>query len=511
MLHLPIADQIKNYITTYHNSTVRTANLENPDFRGDIHSGDNYRRLMYAGLIDDTTITLQINTDGAQTFKSSKYGIWPLIGIINEASYSVRRSSIIFLSLWYGNKKQPRKAFLDRGIQEWNSLQLNGVIVNDIVHRVRVLIITTDSVARPLVRNSTQFNGEFGCDFCLHPGERVLKGKGSVRVYPQPRSNPSFQPRSLEQQNNDMKLVQLLNNTAIHGIVGPSHFEELIGFNHVEAYVPEYMHSCCLGVFRMFLKLWTDKKYKGEKWYIGHKLNFVNARLAQLKPPYDLSRTIDSLSDMNNWKASMYRTFTLYYFYILEEILPSPYFKHCSNLVYCMFLMLQERVSVLNVIKLDVLLEKFVIDTEGLYGIEHIGINIHFLTHLPTCVLKWGCLWATSAYIPEWFNGALLSMCKGTQSITEQLSSSYLVNLAVRKEAICLLKIEKVPANCEILFKELLNLPDNSFRKLGKGKLTNDGKVKLMGCSISRKLTKEEEKAFEVKKLKGTDKRRLSE
>lgn len=68
VLQLPIADQIKNYITTYHNSTVRTANLENPDFRGDIHSGDNYRRLMYAGLIDDTTITLQINTDGAQTF-----------------------------------------------------------------------------------------------------------------------------------------------------------------------------------------------------------------------------------------------------------------------------------------------------------------------------------------------------------------------------------------------------------------------------------------------------------
>lgn len=39
----------------------------------------------------------------------------------------------------------------------------------------KYLVITTDTVARPLVRNSTQFNGVFGCDFCLHPGERVAK------------------------------------------------------------------------------------------------------------------------------------------------------------------------------------------------------------------------------------------------------------------------------------------------------------------------------------------------
>ncbi len=59
----------------------------------------------------------------------------------------------------------------------------------------------------------------------------------------------------------------------------------------------------------MFIKLWTDKKYKNEKWYVGHLLNVINARLAQAKPTYDISRTVDSLSDLTNWKASMYRTF----------------------------------------------------------------------------------------------------------------------------------------------------------------------------------------------------------
>jgi len=30
----------------------------------------------------------------------------------------------------------------------------------------------------------TQFNGHYGCSLCLHPGEKVLKGNGTVRVYP---------------------------------------------------------------------------------------------------------------------------------------------------------------------------------------------------------------------------------------------------------------------------------------------------------------------------------------
>ncbi len=114
---------------------------------------------------------------------------------------------------------------------------------------MRVLIISTGTVARPIVRNSTQYNGEFGCDFCLHPGERVQKGRGSGRVYPQPKSKPSFQPRSMEQHNGDKKLAQQLK-IAIHGIAGSNPFEDLVGFNHVEAYIPEYMHSCCLGVLK---------------------------------------------------------------------------------------------------------------------------------------------------------------------------------------------------------------------------------------------------------------------
>lgn len=168
---------------------------EDPNYRSNVHSGANYRALKEKCITDENTITLQINTDGAQ--------------------------------------------------------KSHGVVVDGVTYKVRALIISTDTVARPLVRNSTQFNVEFGCDFCLHPGERVPKEKGNVRVYPEPNSCSTFQPRSLEQHNADLNLVKVLNQT-IRGIVGPIPFEDLIDFDHVEAYVPEYMHSCCLKFLNFF-------------------------------------------------------------------------------------------------------------------------------------------------------------------------------------------------------------------------------------------------------------------
>jgi hypothetical protein len=59
------------------------------------------RRLQEVGVIDEKTITIQIKTDGAQNFKSSKiFGIRPLMGIINETSFKTRRTCIILLTLW---------------------------------------------------------------------------------------------------------------------------------------------------------------------------------------------------------------------------------------------------------------------------------------------------------------------------------------------------------------------------------------------------------------------------
>lgn len=44
-------------------------------------------------------------------------------------------------------------------------------------------MLESDSVARPL-QNFKQFNGDFGCSFCLQKGTLVERGQGKARVYP---------------------------------------------------------------------------------------------------------------------------------------------------------------------------------------------------------------------------------------------------------------------------------------------------------------------------------------
>lgn len=76
---------------------------------------------------------------------------------------------------------------MEQSIAELKHLQMNGFEVDGRLYKVRVLVITTDTMARPVLKNTSQFNGAFGCDWCLLEGKMVKKGKGHTRVYPEPK------------------------------------------------------------------------------------------------------------------------------------------------------------------------------------------------------------------------------------------------------------------------------------------------------------------------------------
>jgi hypothetical protein len=82
-----------------------------PNIRSDVNSGTMYRKLVESGVINSFTIILQVNADGASCYRKSKYSFWPLMALINDVPYKLRRSYIILLALWFGNKKPPRDAF----------------------------------------------------------------------------------------------------------------------------------------------------------------------------------------------------------------------------------------------------------------------------------------------------------------------------------------------------------------------------------------------------------------
>ena len=130
-----------------------------------------YAKYKSDGFIDNRTITMQLNVDGAQIFNSSKFSFMPCMGVINEAPYKIRRSNILLLGLWYGNHKPSPAHFLNEVVKTLQHLSANGFEVDGERWRVQLTVITVDTIARPMLRCTTQFNGEYGCDFCLLPGK----------------------------------------------------------------------------------------------------------------------------------------------------------------------------------------------------------------------------------------------------------------------------------------------------------------------------------------------------
>lgn len=171
-LTLPIESQLRCFLERGGMKKRENVHIFDGSTRGDVQSGSLYREKINP-TSSETTISLQLNTDGAQIFKSSKFSFWPLMGLINEVPYRSKRSNMILMALWYGNKKPPKAAFLDSTVKELQKLGREGILFNGTLFQVKPSILSTDTMARAVFLDCIQFNGEYGCDFCLHPGKYI--------------------------------------------------------------------------------------------------------------------------------------------------------------------------------------------------------------------------------------------------------------------------------------------------------------------------------------------------
>lgn len=173
-LLLPIEDQLKYFITHHGIKLINVLDTEDEDDDSvdcsDVNTGRLYRKLLKDGIIDQHSLTMLLATDGGQFFGASKYGFWPFIGVLNEASYKIRRSNVVILALWFGDVKPPLEAFLEAIVQELNRLNTEGFYCNGVKYTLHPVTTSTDTIARSHAGNATQCNGECGCGFCLHPG-----------------------------------------------------------------------------------------------------------------------------------------------------------------------------------------------------------------------------------------------------------------------------------------------------------------------------------------------------
>jgi len=346
---LPLANQLQEL---FENSNVTDA-LNYPHDRKkrddsnieDIYDGSAYKRI--DGL-NNGSISLTWNCDGASAFNSSMKSIWPLQCVINELPFHIRRLHMLLTGLWFGSCKPSIHTFLRPFVEQCRQLEETGFSwfdkVNNCVQFTKVftIICSCDSVARALLQNIKQFNGKFGCSWCNHPGLSISNDLGGPpkRVYPA----QLYKCRSHNQYIEDSRSA-VEHGEPWNGVKGANPLLLIKNFNIVDGFVVDYMHGVLLGVAKHMCSLWFESQ-PNANWYIGNKKNAVDRTLLTIKPPSNVTRTPRSIRCMAQWKASEWRNWLLFYsLFVLNGILPGVYFAHYVFLVEGISLLLSDSIS----------------------------------------------------------------------------------------------------------------------------------------------------------------------
>ena len=185
-IYMPLKPQLIKLI----NSEIYTKFRQSSEHESDIISGSHYCNLKQTGIIGKNDISLQWNTDGVKLFISSKYSFWGIQVLINELPYRERKNHIILCGIWCNFSKPPMNMFLKPFCDELVELSERGFSSSTYISqepvdiKVHVIAGIMDSVARPLVQYVTQFNGKYGCSYCLHKGlSHIPVDRGHARVY----------------------------------------------------------------------------------------------------------------------------------------------------------------------------------------------------------------------------------------------------------------------------------------------------------------------------------------
>ena len=183
--HIPLKDQIIEIL----NSKTFLHFRKNDDTDSDIVNSQVYQKLIRNNFIGHNDITLTFNSDRVSLWNSSNKSMWPILVTINELPYRIRKTNVLLCGLWYGKEKPVMNTSLKPFIEKLSELENVGFQTTtftntDMIHvKVHAILCSVDSVARPMIHNVKQFNGKYGCSYCLHKDEQVVSKRGHTRIY----------------------------------------------------------------------------------------------------------------------------------------------------------------------------------------------------------------------------------------------------------------------------------------------------------------------------------------
>lgn len=422
-LSLPIKQQLTSLLAANDVSTALSERLTDINSRpdtgtemSDITDGSVYRAVRQKLNCHDLTLT--INADGSPLFKSSKYSIWPVQIMINELPEHLRHKNVLVSMLWYGQTHPDMSLLLSTFVEQMEDLAAEGITWNagaeTVQSKIYCLSCCADAPARAIMQNMYQFNGHYGCGWCLHPGE-VINGTVKYTV-----CNP------VPERDTEETLVQMIQAAAtgkpVLGVKGPTPLMNLDHFDVVWGFTPDYMHCVLLGTTRQLVELWLTSV--GKPFYIGCPAlsTKLDKRLCSIKPPSCLHRLQRSLSVRRYWKATEWQQWLLCFSLpCLHGILKPLYLQHFALLVRGITLLLQDQVTQEDVSGSIDCLVQFALDVETLYDKGAMTFNVHQLLHLPKSVLHHGPLWAHSCFAFESNIGQVKDLVTSAKGVPMQI------------------------------------------------------------------------------------------
>lgn len=233
----------------------------------DVYDSSSYKKLREKAANCDF-ITLTINTDGANVFKSTRHkSLWPILYFVNEMSIDKRfkRENILCAGLAFG-KTPNMSVFLRTFIEAINRINTNGGIeiktAENEVKKIKVFpsIVSTDTRAKEYVLNKGSCNGYFGCCYCMHPGT-LIEGTKQVRYC----IRGNAEDRTNETVKNDM-IAAHMSKMRTNGYNGLSALLGLnIDFDISIQVASDKMHNLDLGVIKKMFSLFLDNKSRGQE------------------------------------------------------------------------------------------------------------------------------------------------------------------------------------------------------------------------------------------------------
>jgi len=230
--------------------------------------------------------------------------------------------------------------------------------------------------------------------------------------------------------NWDKHCKKAIESGAAHkGLFGPSFLKELPGFGVCTSVPCESMHAGDLGVAKTRLKQWlTDCR---TPYYLGHpnKIKQMNALMGNIRlPKMTDSRLSRKVSDYKVWKASEFKTWTIFTSLpLLKSLLPVPYLACWARYVSASFLLLQSTVTQENLIQAQQWLDEHSLASQLLYGKLTMTSNLHQTLHWPVSVHRSGPLQCYKASGYESKIGSVKKEATGTKGTLMQLAERTIV------------------------------------------------------------------------------------